>query len=325
MSVKDARKELKERGITDPYKVTLYSKVARNQQASQEDKETNRKEASDQTQSAITPVRRPTKAKQDTPGIQQNNRFAGMEEESLDEEDQPEDSNADMLDIDELWGSSTKPQRRKATNRPSNESSTKANISKRLREASPKTAAKTKESEKQESPPTKRGVIVDYPSTSEEEAGGAEATNKSEEKGLPIPTLVTNPGVQSSRERIPNPFRRDEDAEWVHHPLRLQPATPERNDLEGVKEERSKMFGKQAKETNTHPTACGRDSCFWAEKEKLKGKLREEKIKELISDFVKDRKPPETNLKTEHQPTCLCVTCIKRKVSESKEKVLKQI
>ena len=54
-------------------------------------------------------------------------------------------------------------------------------------------------------------------------------------------------------------------------------------------------------------------------------KLNEKKINELITDFLKYRAPQDTAPKADHKSTCMCVTCIKIKVSESKEKVIKQI
>ena len=84
------------------------------------------------------------------------------------------------------------------------------------------------------------------------------------------------------------------------------------------------MHGIRNERQYTHAAECGCDSCFWKEKQEL-GKLTEKKITEFINKFVKNRKPPPKANDTGHKPVCMCVTCIKRKVEESREQVVKEI
>ena len=211
-------------------------------------------------------------------------------------------------------------------------------MSKRSREASPTENQQKKESKQETSPPnkrsnkqettplTKKNYAVAYSSTSDEEET-TDVEEQIEMKGMPIPTIVTtNPRGTQDKERIPNPFRREDVTQRQDHPLRSQSQSPKRhiNDLEGVRDEIKKMYENREKPGTPHPRMCGCETCFWDEKEKI-GKLTEKRITELIENFVKHRDPNTIPSETKHSKVCLCMLCIKRKVEENKEAITKEL
>ena len=330
IGVRDAREELKERGILDPYKRTTYAKVAKADNTRQnEQKPTEEEEDMELTQQFTqTPTQASSQAESVTTEI---NRFAALGEENLDEGSQgaQDENQYTMQDLAGFWGTAPTPQKQRSKNKnrkQEEETQGKGAIAKRTRETSPTTESKTKEKEKKESPPTKRATAVDYSSTSEEETESEETPREKEPKGLPIPTIVSsNPCSKTPKERLPNPFRGEEIPTWGDHPLQTEAHLPDQtNDLEGVRAEISEMFGTSNKSQHAHTADCGCDSCFWKEKQEL-GQLTERKINEFINQFIKRRKVPVKTNDTGHKPVCMCVTCIKRKVEESREKVVKQI
>ena len=69
---------------------------------------------------------------------------------------------------------------------------------------------------------------------------------------------------------------------------------------------------------------CVLDLFFWDEKLKA-GNLTEKKVNELIEEFIKNRNPPPTTNVKQHNPLCMCVICIKRKVEGSRESMIKEL
>ena len=143
-----------------------------------------------------------------------------QEEEMLDEQSRENTEEAvDMAELAEAWAESkaAKPQRTppKSHFRKTNPTGT---INKRSRETSP--SEKKKPTKDNNSPPLKRGVVTGY-SSSDDENERNQHQRPQEEKGQPIPTIVSSSsGAKGAKEQIPNPFRREHIDEWGEHPLR---------------------------------------------------------------------------------------------------------
>ena len=322
MSVRDAREELRERGIQDPFKRTTYATAAKGTNASQRDPTRE----SDEGEPEATQMFQPEAREEVSNGIKTVNRFQGLEEESLDDESQEEEeNNISMSELEDAWeqAKKAKPQR-KIRSKNHTQSTQQKPAEKRTREDSPRAGDNAKEN-KNKSPPTKKFTGIGYSSSSEEETRKEANKDKEEKKGMPIPTIV-NPRDTRKTGTIPNPFRGDTLTAWDEHPLQQTPPEQTRNDLEGVREEINKMFGTRTNDSNEskHPETCGCDTCFWNEKEK-KGKLTETKVKELINEFTRNRKINQAHKEKEHIKLCMCVKCIEGKIKESKERVIKEI
>ena len=327
MSIRDAKDELKEKGITDPYKHTTYAKATTTKDNSESG--ATRNEEMEEENLAPTQqfqeTREPNMSTQSTneDSVTTSNRFTGMREENLDGSEgatsTSETAVFDMEDIEGFWGTpkEPKPQRGKGGNG--------------KRTYSPGDEKKGKESKEKISPPMKKTLAVNYSSTSssEEDEEMRDSRSTNEDKGLPIPTIVsTGTEAVKTKEKIPNPFRREDVPSWENHPLKpnSSPPTQPRNDLEGVRNEMKKMY-EQKDQNQTipkeHPNTCGCEECFWKEKEKL-GKLNQRNVEELIEKFIKIRKPMKEIYET-HHPLCMCVSCIKEKVDKSKEETIKDL
>ena len=344
MSIKDARDELKENGIHDPFKRTTYSQVTTNGSSqattngSSQGTSPGREEELEPTQQfeANTQVT-PERPKATDRGIEDNvantsNRFAGIGEEELDEANPNENDGMmtieDLDDLDGFWERKSQPkqQRKGKGQRTPPKETTNGGKGKRSRETSPQ-ENKKKESKSDTSPPTKKGLTVGYSSTSEEEAEEMEEQVKGEEKGMPIPTIITtNPPGPQVKERIPNPFRREDITETDDHPLKQKSPPQKRqvNDLEGVRDELKKMYEESGKQQMSHPKKCGCESCFWDEKDKI-GKMTEKRVTDLIESFIKNRNPNTIPANMNHTQACLCIVCIKRKYEENKEAITKRL
>ena len=337
MSVRDAKEELRERGILDPFRRNTFATAAKGTSASQRDNSQTSASQSDNSQTLNEEEMELTQAFQTetdtqageeeiTTTLETKNRFEGMEEESLDEGSSEEATHdTSISDIEEAWNLSGEPKPQRNQNKQGKQNARKQQISKRTRETSPKEEASIKEGASNNSPPTKKLVgIGSYSSSSEEEQDRKKTKETDEKKGWPIPTIVNSKTDQTRRkDPIPNPFRPSTRADGENHPLKPAPTEDLRNDLEGVRQEMSRLYPPTPDEQK-HSKTCGCDLCFWKETHKI-GKLTENKIQNLISEFIKNRQPVSTKRNTEHTPTCMCITCITRKVNESKEKVIKQL
>ena len=352
MSTRDAREQLKERGIKDPFKNNSYASIVKGKQNHQK-KQDERSLEEDLAQTQMfTPTtssspkhparendtnKAATKRIEDS-SLETRNRFSLMSEEKLDDEQDEivnskgDDSLISMSDMDEAWESCksrSKPQR-KLSHLKSNSRETKGAGGKRSRETSPKMEANPKQNKKHESPPNKRNLGIGYSSSSEEgEKMTPEEKMEQDEEVFQIPTIVSSTsGVKHSRERIPNPFRSESNERWDRSLLAMASSrSDEVNDLEGVRDEMNKMVStidKGKKGTNVHTEKCGCGTCFWKEVQK-KGKLTEKGVSELIETFIQTRDPKTIPSGTKHCPTCLCINCIKEKVKESRETTVKQI
>ena len=343
MSARDARDELKERGVTDPYKGRSFTGTVRNSQENRrtenQSNEQNEQDL-DQTQqfrAQTSPSPRAEKTNEelvDSSVIQINNRFAGMNEESLEQMDDNEGNQdgVSMSQLEGFWDSSSqpKPQRNSKGKKTQGKQNGKVALNKRSRDTSPvNESSSTTEDKQKASPPPKKGFGLEYSSTSDDELEVAE-NESTEKKGMPIPTVITtNPGRPTEvRERIPNPFRGEDVALWDQHPLRNKSPSPTRhkNDLEGVRDELKKMkeAEEKGKQKVAHPSTCGCELCFWDEKGKI-GTLTEKTVADLIENFTKNRNPNSIPRDKKHAQLCMCILCIKRKIEESKEETMKEL
>ena len=173
----------------------------------------------------------------DTAEITLGNRYSTMQEEMLDDlpeearQGKVDDNSISMSDLDDVWETAGKPKaQRKTTQKRTTKDQpkeTKGAISKRSRETSPKAEANPKDRNKRESPPTKRNLGLAYSSSSEGTEGAEgdekmelEENKKSSEEVFQIPTIVSSKATEKQfKERIPNPFRREEVQKWDDHPL----------------------------------------------------------------------------------------------------------
>ena len=100
------------------------------------------------------------------------------------------------------------------------------------------------------------------------------------------------------------------------------------NDLEGIRRSLSMYEGRQSQdkdkkenkdkgqEPKSHSSACGCNECFKQEALKA-GKLNENKVKELIAKFIKERDENTIKAADSHPKQCCCIH-LKEKVKESK-------
>ena len=339
MSIRDARDELRERGVIDPTKRKAYSAATR-----ERNNQGKTDETLTQTQQ-FNPANRPSPKKQDANKgwIETSNKFERINEERLDENTDKTEIATEMEGIEGFWDAAEKPKpqrKNKGQTTPSKQNN-KGAWNKRSRETSPTTGKDTrKESKQNTSPPTKKSIGIGYSSSSEEievdedgddDKNKPEEKEKEEEKGMPIPTIMgTGATGAKPRELIPNPFRGEVITQRGEHPLRSRSQSPatERNDLEGIRNEMEKIYGAQEEEntqaTEEHPETCGCEKCFWEEKKKV-GKLTEKNVNELIENFVKKRDKNTIPWKKKHTPLCMCMICIQEKVKISTERMIKEL
>ena len=384
MSVRDAKEELKERGIQEPVNQTTYAKKAKqgankqgtsnqgtsnqgtsngktshqgtsnqgtsNQRTSKqgtnneaatneeprnpETKDSNKEEDIDATQKfqTETNTRRKDEKQTEKDHPQTSNRFAHIGEESLDEMETDDEETTSqgmrMSEMEGFWEKNTSPKTQRKSSK-GKHTVGKPQVSKRSRENSPQHQKSAEDKRKQkQSPPNKKSLGIGYSSTSEEDVSVVDEPTEEAREGMPIPTIVNAETVTAAqRERIPNPFRREDIPLLGEHPLRSRSQSPsrQRSDLEGVREELKELYkekGNQDEVNHTHHCGCGK--CFWKEKEKIK-QLTEKSVSGLIDRFLEERKPETIPKELQHDKLCMCVICIRKKVEERKEATIREI
>ena len=159
MSIRDAKEELKERGIENPYRKTTYAAVSKNAENNQI-RNQNNDSNEEKSEENLPPTQQFSEASEPKAGevreeemIQTSNRFAGMSEEMLDGSEDINSSNeTSMMGLDEIEGfwdtPESKPQRSKG--------------GKVKRPLSPGEGNKKKSSREKTSPPKKRPLALDY-------------------------------------------------------------------------------------------------------------------------------------------------------------------